>query len=207
MKLGLLTDIHESVENLLTTLDRLEEAGAERYIVLGDLFETGKMLVETIEPLLNLPVDGVWGNHDLGLSLEPSDSVRTRYGEAVMHFFLQLRGSVSIEDCLFTHAQPWMNPSDPEQPWYVYPPPWEAEMLAKNFAATEARVMFMGHHHQWRAMTPAGPGDWSGTEPITLSRDQRWLVVVNGVMDGWCGLYDTESTVLTPMQIGTRKQG
>src|SRR5262249_42161592 len=79
MKLGILADIHEATGNLRAALAALRERGAERFVVLGDVFETGKDTVETVRLLQEAGAVGVWGNHDLGLSHEPTESVRAKY--------------------------------------------------------------------------------------------------------------------------------
>ena len=42
MKLGLLADIHEQTRQLQKALVVLQRHGAERFVVLGDVFDTGK---------------------------------------------------------------------------------------------------------------------------------------------------------------------
>jgi predicted phosphodiesterase len=73
MKLGILADVHEHVENLREALEVLRQQGADRFVVLGDVFETGKRLEETIGLLREVNAVGVWGNHDVGLCLAPSE--------------------------------------------------------------------------------------------------------------------------------------
>src|SRR5437867_4065298 len=73
--------------------------------------------------------------------------------------------------------------------------------LGGNFAAFPHRRMFVGHFHRWLAVTPDGPLSWSGDRPITFDPDQRYLVVVAAVCDGWCAIYDTENDVLTPCDL------
>ena len=47
MKLGLLTDIHEHVENLRTALDRFRVEQVNQIVVIGDVFEMGHRIEET----------------------------------------------------------------------------------------------------------------------------------------------------------------
>ncbi len=47
MKLGLITDIHEHVENLRTALDRLSREKVDQFVMIGDVFETGQRIEET----------------------------------------------------------------------------------------------------------------------------------------------------------------
>jgi predicted phosphodiesterase len=49
MRLGILADIHEEVERLRRAIDLLSRQAADRFVVLGDVFETGKQIKETVE--------------------------------------------------------------------------------------------------------------------------------------------------------------
>jgi predicted phosphodiesterase len=51
MKLGLLADIHEQTDYLRKAIDVLQQHGADRFVVLGDVFEMGKRIEETIHLL------------------------------------------------------------------------------------------------------------------------------------------------------------
>jgi hypothetical protein len=51
MKLGLLADIHEHTTQLQSAIAVLRMNGAERFVVLGDVFEMGKRLEETVSLL------------------------------------------------------------------------------------------------------------------------------------------------------------
>lgn len=198
MKIGILADIHEAVAALEAALHWLVSQKVDRIVVLGDICDHGQRVSETTAILRRVGAVGVWGNHDLGLCLEPSPAMRQRYGGEVLDYFATLRGHYVEEDCLFSHVQTWMDPADLEQPWYVVGKPDNSELLARNFAATEARVQFQGHYHCWMAATPAGLLPWSGIEPLLLEPKERYLFLVNAVCSGWCATYDTHAGLLTP---------
>ena len=61
MKLGLLADIHENTRQLQKAIDVLQQHGADRFVVLGDVFEMGKHLEETVGLLREIQAVGVWG--------------------------------------------------------------------------------------------------------------------------------------------------
>jgi hypothetical protein len=44
MRIGIPADIHESLTNLRWTIDALHDQGADRLVVLGDVFELGHLL-------------------------------------------------------------------------------------------------------------------------------------------------------------------
>lgn len=71
MKIGILADIHECVIHLRSALQAFRENGVDQVVVLGDIFETGKYIDETVQLLRDVNAFGVWGNHDVGLSHEP----------------------------------------------------------------------------------------------------------------------------------------
>ena len=99
MKLGLITDIHEHVEHLGTALRRFEKEQVDQIVMIGDVFEMGQQIEETCRLLTEANVVGVWGNHDYGLSFEPDDDTRAKYGEVTMSYMTSLRPRLVIEEC------------------------------------------------------------------------------------------------------------
>jgi hypothetical protein len=76
MRLGLLADIHEEADLLCRAIEALKSQGVSRFVILGDIFETGKALEKTSEILSRLDSEGVWGNHDFGLCRDVEEWVR-----------------------------------------------------------------------------------------------------------------------------------
>ena len=62
MKLGLLADIHEQTRQLRKAIDVLQQHGADRFAVLGDVFDTGKRIEQTVRLLQQVEAVGVWVN-------------------------------------------------------------------------------------------------------------------------------------------------
>jgi len=110
MKLGLLADIHEHTRQLIKAIALLQQHGADRFVVLGDVFETGKRIEQTVRLLQQVEAVGVWGNHDVGLCFDPSEAVCQRYSADVLNFMGSLRPHLEIDCCLFTHVEPWLDP-------------------------------------------------------------------------------------------------
>ncbi len=200
MKLGLLADIHEHVEELRRAIDVLEKHGADRFVVVGDVFEMGKRIDETVHLLRDVQAVGVWGNHDVGLCFDPDEGVRQRYSAAVLDFMGGLQPRLEIDGCLFTHVEPWLDPHKVEDLWYFDGPPDTPEKLTRSFVAVPNRVMFLGHFHRWLLGTPAGVTPWRGEKPVCLSTNDRSLVVVHAVWDGKCALFDTTTDDLIPFR-------
>ena len=198
MKLGILADIHEHVEELRKAIDTLQEHGADRLVVLGDVFEMGKRMEETVRLLQDVAAVGVWGNHDIGLCFDPTEKVRQRYSPAVLAFMTSLQPRLEIDGCLFTHVEPWLDPHKIEDLWYFDGPPDTPEKLARSFAAMTTHVVFLGHFHRWLLGSPAGVKDWRGKTPVNLDYENQHLVVTHAVWAGRCALFDTETKDLIP---------
>ena len=114
----------------------------------------------------------------------------------------RLRPRLEIEGCLFTHVEPWLDPEKIEDLWYFEGPPETPEQVARIFSAVPNRVMFVGHFHRWLMVSPDGVLPWSGGEPIVLEPGNRYLVAVNAVVQGKSRLFDTETRLLTPFEVG-----
>jgi predicted phosphodiesterase len=195
MRLGILADIHEDVEAVRLALDALRDR-VDRIVLLGDLFYVGRRVTEVVDVLAGAGASGVWGNHDLGLCRAPGPHVRARYPGRVLDFTQALRPRLELEGCLFCHGLPQWDPTDPAI-YYLGDRPETAEGREEAFRASPCRVTFVGHFHRWLAATPDGVLPWEGGEPLVLE-EQRYLVVVAAVCDGWCATFDTESNRLVP---------
>jgi predicted phosphodiesterase len=91
MKLGLLADIHEHTRELQKAIAVLQHHGAERFVVLGDVFEMGERIEQTVRLLQEVQAVGVWGNHDVGLCFHPDEEVCKRYSASVLDFIGKLQ--------------------------------------------------------------------------------------------------------------------
>lgn len=203
MRIGILADIHEQVECLEPAIEMLRDAGADRIITLGDLCETGRRLGDTVRLLQAAGVTGVWGNHDYGLCRDLSPQSRTRYEPTVLEYMATLTPRVVLENCYFSHIEPWLDPEDLAQLWHFEDGVETPERLARSFTAASQRVLFMGHLHRWFAATPAGPIKWKGDRVLTLDPAQRYLIVIHAASTGHCALFDTVTNELTPMLVDT----
>lgn len=202
MRLGILADIHEATEQLQQAIALLRQHRAERFVVLGDVFETGKRIEPTVHLLQEVEAVGVWGNHDVGLCWKPREAMNERFGAAVLDFMGRLRPHLEIDGCNFSHVEPWLDPHKVEDLWYFDGPPDSPQKLARSFAAAPHRVLFIGHMHRWLHGTPDGLTDWRGEQSLSLDNSTRHLVVIHAVFGGKCALFDTETSVLTPLELG-----
>ncbi|MFN9374393.1 MAG: metallophosphoesterase family protein [Planctomycetaceae bacterium] len=199
MKLGLLSDIHEQVESLALALDRFRQQKVDQVVVVGDLFEMGTAIEETCRLLEEAGAVGVWGNHDFGLCGPAADDARAHYGPAVQRVMRALQPRLELEDCHFSHVEPWLNPESLEDLWYYDGPPDDHHGFDRIFGAVPHRLLFVGHFHKWLIVRPDGIVEWDAIRPIHLE-EGRYFVVVGAACQGHSAIYDTETFELTPFQ-------
>jgi hypothetical protein len=197
VKLGLLTDIHEHLGHLRSALGQLQREQVDQVVVIGDVFEHGGHLNETCQLLAEANAIGVWGNHDFGLCVCPTDESRARYSEQTLHFMASLAPRLELDGCLFSHIEPWLDPERLEDLWYFEGPPDQHGKLDRIFDATPHRLMFAGHYHQWLLSRPQGIDDWRGDRPIHLT-DGRYFIVIAALCEGHYATFDTDSCELKP---------
>ena len=170
--------------------------------MLGDVFALGERMQETCELLSDAEVIGVWGNHDLGLCVDPSVALREKHGDLVINFMSSLQPRLEICGCLFQHVEPWLNPNDILDLWYFEGVPDTPEKVARVFQAVPNRIAFAGHYHRWLMVTPDGVTDWAGENAIQLTEPGRFFVVIGALCYGRYAIFDTESFELVPREIG-----
>ena len=206
MLLGVVTDVHNHAAELARALESFRARGVDRVVTVGDTidaFGRGDGAAEVAGLLLRAGAVGVWGNHDFTLCGDVRPATRARYPEAVFAFMAGMLPRLVIGDCHFSHKESSVDPHDIEQLWDVSDRPldlWERARAA--FAAVPDRLQFVGHYHCWWAATPAGPLDWSGTEPLAFAPGERYFVVAGAVCEGHCGVLDTAAGVLHPLPCG-----
>ena len=171
-------------------------------MLLGDVFETGPRLEETVALLSGAGTVGVWGNHDFGICCDPSPYVLERFSRGVLDYMAGLRPRLEIDDCLFTHIEPWLDATDIRQLWHVEDEPLSPALIARSLDAVPHRVVFLGHFHRWLVATREHRLGWHGRWPLRLPIDRRFLVIVNGVSEGWCATYETTTGELVPHDLG-----
>jgi hypothetical protein len=200
MKLGILADIHEHVEHLQAALARFDALGVDRVIVLGDLYEMGRRIRETVLLLQQANAVGVWGNHDLGLCFEQSEDMLAKYAGPVIDYMSSLQPRLLLDEVQFSHVDPYLDPRDPLQIWWFGERPDEPGIVQKSFDAVPQRHLFVGHYHRWQYITPERPMPWRGEAPLVLDAP-RSFVIVHAVYNGHAALFDTDTRLLTPLSL------
>ncbi|QDU28636.1 Calcineurin-like phosphoesterase superfamily domain protein [Anatilimnocola aggregata] len=198
MKLGLITDIHEQVDDLRVALARFKQERVDQIVMIGDVIELGERLDETCRLLLESKAIGVWGNHDYGLCVDPPQELQRKYSRDVFEFMGKLRPSLEIEGCYFSHVEPWLNPESLFDLWYYDGPPDEHGKLWRIFHAVPNRLMFAGHFHKWLLASPDQIHDWHGEKAVKLDQG-RYFVVIGAVCDGCFATFDTVTSELVPL--------
>ena len=200
MRLGLITDIHEHVDNLQTALAVFRAEQVDEIVVIGDVFRTGAAIEPTCRLLSEANAVGVWGNHDFGLCVDPPAKLRDRYGSTVIDFMTTLKPKLEVAGCLFSHVEPWLNPEKIDDLWYFEGLPRSAQQLNRIFTAAPNRLMFAGHYHCWLLAQPDALVDWTGEGRVNLAHG-RYFAVIGALCEGRFATLDTESWELTPRQV------
>jgi len=197
MRLGLLADIHEAVEPLAAALRELRARRVDAFVMLGDVLDYGERVDETVALLAPLPGAAVWGNHDFGLCGEVHPSARATVSASALEYFARLRPWADLGGNWFQHIDPHLDPERLDDLWRL---PTDEERLA-GFGRCPHPRAFVGHQHRWGLFTAEQRIEWDGHETIRYRSDQRYLTVVNAVLDGWCALLDTDHDELEPIRV------
>lgn len=204
MRLGIVTDVHDDLARLRQALAHFEASGIDRVLTLGDLAETlapGEPGAEAAKLLASVHADGVWGNHDFGLSVEPDEPVRAFADAGALRFTSRLRPFLVLGECRFSHVEPWRDATSVYDLWAYDGKPCTPAAAAPSFAGVPERLLFVGHFHRWFAVTPGAALDWNGERPLALAPPERFFVGLGAVCDGWCAVLDTDRLLLEPVPL------
>lgn len=215
MRTALLADIHSNLEALQACLAHARREGAERFVFLGDLVGYGADPLACLEIVAGLVDEGalaVRGNHDescLGGHLDTMhfaarDAIywtREQLGPRQREFLASLPLTAAEGERCYAHA----GTDRPEQWIYLS----DAQTATRNFSASEARIVFLGHVHEphlYFTMPDEAPRAFRPLPgvPVPLSEFRRWIVIVGSAgqpRDGnpaaCYALYDEAAGTLT----------
>jgi diadenosine tetraphosphatase ApaH/serine/threonine PP2A family protein phosphatase len=209
MLIALFADIHANRQAFAACLVAAREAGADRFVLLGDYVGYGadpEWAVQTVMEMVNRGVPAVRGNHDAAvgdsserMNVEAEIAIewtRRQLGVAERQFLEQLPLTCEEEDRLYVHA----DASKPIGWRYVT----DADSAGRSMMATKARLTFCGHCHVPALYTMSATGKMTAFTPVTGSPIQilpsrRWLAVIGSVGQPRDGnpaaayaLYDTD---------------
>jgi diadenosine tetraphosphatase ApaH/serine/threonine PP2A family protein phosphatase len=155
MKVGVFSDVHGNLESLNAVLEELARQGMDRLWCLGDIVGYGANPNECVERVREAAQVVVLGNHDAACTgtedlayFNPNARAAVlwtmdRLTDENKAWLRSLPMSESINDTLLVHASPF----EPAV-WHYVHTRMHAEDLTRSFAATQARVTFVGHSHQ-----------------------------------------------------------
>ena len=185
--IALLADIHSNLEALEACLAHAREAGARRFVLLGDLVGYGADPEAVIERAMALRDAGavvVQGNHDAAVAGEDSGLnaaaraaiVWTRGVLPPPHkaFLASLPLVVRDEGRCYVHATPWR----PERWDYVDGP----TAAARAMEAAGTPHAFCGHVHDQRLYFEQANGRAGEFQPtagtrVPIPRHRRWIAI------------------------------
>jgi predicted phosphodiesterase len=202
MRIGILTDIHDDIPRLRQALHRLVAARVDQIVVLGDVYDAfirEPRGTQIADMLTAAQAKMVWGNHDFALCRDPPEAAYAIYPQPVLDFLAMFEPSWQVENCHFSHVEPWLDLHKREDLWSFNGIPNTADRAARSFAAVAQRFIFLGHFHRWLLTGVSGPIQWDIAAPISLADQQRCLIVVAPLFGGHVAMFDTESCVLTPL--------
>jgi diadenosine tetraphosphatase ApaH/serine/threonine PP2A family protein phosphatase len=218
MRIAFLTDIHGNLEALNATLRTVRAGGFDQIVVLGDLVGYGPdpaAIVETVGGLIDDGAICIKGNHDeaacttsAGMSENAriaADWTRGQLRTPHLDFLNALPMSVTQEDRLYIHA----SAKTPEKWPYIR----GVDAAADCLAATDARLVFVGHTH-----IPAVFHGLPGKTPATfipaanvempISSLRRAVTVVgsvgqprDGIPAACYGVFDTGQRTITMKRV------
>lgn len=191
MIIAILSDIHANREAFEACLEAAVLAGAERFVLLGDLVGYGPDPVWCVERARDMVAAGaicLRGNHDEaavggtvsmnGAARAAIDWTRGKLDAGHIAFLAGLPLEVEEEDRLYVHA----DGSHPARWNYVT----DAEAAGLHFGATRARIGFCGHVHRpaLYSLSPQGhvtPFTPTSSMPVPILPQRRWLAVMGSV--------------------------
>jgi predicted phosphodiesterase len=199
MRLGLLADIHGDVNNLSRAIERLRQHDVDEFVLLGDVIYDTRDADETVQLLQACGAVGVWGNHELGLCVDPEDEVRQMVSDTVMHYFSKLQPSLEFGDVMVSHTFPTEDARDVLS--YYVGEPDDEELLALCFETKPHRIMICGHFHRWFAATPFGRLNWNGQRTLQIDPNERYFIIIDAVMGGFAAVLDDDRNLLIPIEL------
>ena len=145
---------------------------------------------------------GVFGNHDYGLSVDPSEyRPRGRFSPSSLAYMGSLLPRMELDGCLFAHREPWLDcdPGRPDLARRRGRPP-----LVDDRQELRGRVPSFDLHRPFpplASLHARRPLAWDGSEPLALPDHSPMMIVVGAICDGHAAIFDTETRVLTPIDL------
>ena len=212
MRYAVISDIHANEQALRAVLSDAEANGAESVICLGDVVGYGPMPCETVSLVRSSCAIVTAGNHDDAVSgrAGTEDFIGLASDAVARH-----REELSDDDRAWLRRLPYVYEGDgftachgdftePEKFYYVD----DTADAEANFAATGAKLMFVGHTHQPQIFLTGASGKVYKIEAqdFTVENGKRYIVNPGSTgypreKDGKCVssyvIYDSEQQTVT----------
>lgn len=212
MRYAIISDVHANESALRLALEDAAVHGAERVLCLGDVVGYGPLPEETVALVRKSAGTTLCGNHDDAVSgRQGADDFIALAGDAVKRH----RDVLKSDDLAWLRGLPYvcaLEGAVAAHGDFVDPPAFnyidDEESAARNFAATDAPLMFVGHTHVPGFFLTGRSGNVYRMPPqdFALEAGKRYIVNPGSVgypreSNGTCRssyvLYDsTELTVL-----------
>ncbi len=191
MLIALFADIHANRQAFEACLDRAQDQGAQRYVLLGDYVGYGgdpDWVVDRVMDMVDKGAVAVLGNHDSAVSaareqMNPEAQLAIEWTSGVLdtaqrRFLADLPLTRSEDDRLYVHA----DASDPKK-WIYVQSTLEA---SRSLSATHEQLSFCGHIHRPALYSLSSTAKMTSFTPqadvhIPLLPGRRWLGVLGSV--------------------------
>ena len=177
MRLAVLSDIHGNLEAYTAVLADVDQAGADRIALLGDIVGYGPDPEACVELTRRLGLPSVMGNHELGVSkraelawFNPSarrslEQNMEMLSQASLDWLASLPVFLVLGSCRLVHGAP---PDSPRTYYFEL----NREEILRRMGLIDEAFCLVGHTHELAmAHLPAS----GGLERLTLSQGVREL--------------------------------
>ncbi len=182
VRLGLISDLHADADALERALTRLEDAGVERVVCLGDVVEKGPDADAVVETLRALAIPTVRGNHDenaIKHALLAYDDKSPEMSTRTVEWLAELPNTREYlwagKFVTLAHGSP-VGRALGVQPGSI------PKSMRRWLRAARADVVLLGHTHV----------------PMQMRVGATWLFNPGSVAHGRCGLGPTCATLELP---------
>jgi hypothetical protein len=198
-------DSHDRLESLAKAVRILEERGAEALVHLGDICDSLRLdlLEDSVRLLRKHRMLVVKGNNDFMLEnlLRCQPPEHEGRFEHLAAFLGELPMKIVWDGVCFAHSLPF----DHLRSFYEPIDMGSTQRAEEVFRLTPHRILFCGHSHRSvlfrlsggnvsRESVPAG-------RPISLEREERYIIVTGSVLEGECAIFDVDAWSLEYIRI------
>lgn len=182
MKYAIISDVHANETALRAVLDDAKLNGAEKIVCLGDVVGYGPLPAETVALVRRECFIALAGNHDdavsgrgdsstfIDLAKDAVERHRAALSEDDLAWLRSLPYSCTLDRAIAAHGDVY----DPPKFYYIL----DEKGAEANFAATSARLVFVGHTHEPAIFLTGHSGAVYKTAPqdFTIEDHKRYIV-------------------------------